>query len=93
MKKSVTLKKESMIGLVPVFKNIGMLGCPISTKYGGLGYNFLTYCLALERIGEEGSSVRHSYQLTLQLVSWSFKGGLTRHRKKNTFRIPQEGKA
>ncbi|MGH9976784.1 MAG: acyl-CoA dehydrogenase family protein, partial [Nitrososphaeraceae archaeon] len=44
--------------IVPVFKNIGMLGCPISTKYGGLGYDFLTYCLALERVGEEGSSVR-----------------------------------
>lgn len=44
--------------IVPVFKNIGMLGCPISTKYGGLGYDFLTYCLALERIGEEGSSIR-----------------------------------
>ena len=44
--------------IIPVFKNIGMLGCPISTKYGGMGYDFLTYCLALERIGEEGSSVR-----------------------------------
>jgi alkylation response protein AidB-like acyl-CoA dehydrogenase len=44
--------------IIPVFKNIGMLGCPISTKYGGLGYDFLTYCLALERVGEEGSSVR-----------------------------------
>jgi alkylation response protein AidB-like acyl-CoA dehydrogenase len=44
--------------VVPVFRNIGMLGCPISTEYGGLGYDFLTYCLALERIGEEGSSVR-----------------------------------
>jgi alkylation response protein AidB-like acyl-CoA dehydrogenase len=44
--------------IIPVFKNIGMLCCPISTKYGGMGYDFLTYCLALERIGEEGSSVR-----------------------------------
>jgi alkylation response protein AidB-like acyl-CoA dehydrogenase len=44
--------------LVPVFKKIGMLGCPISTKYGGLGYDVLTYCLALERIGEEGNSIR-----------------------------------
>lgn len=44
--------------IVPAFKKIGMLGCPISTKYGGLGYDVLTYCLALERIGEEGNSVR-----------------------------------
>jgi hypothetical protein len=33
--------------IIPVFKNIGMLGCPISTKYGGMGYDFLTYCLAV----------------------------------------------
>jgi alkylation response protein AidB-like acyl-CoA dehydrogenase len=52
------LKERINDRIVPVFKNIGMLGCPISTKYGGLGYDFLTYCLALERIGEEGSSVR-----------------------------------
>lgn len=44
--------------IIPIFKNIGMLGCPVSTKYGGMGYDFHTYCLALERIGEEGSSVR-----------------------------------
>jgi alkylation response protein AidB-like acyl-CoA dehydrogenase len=52
------LKERSNDRIVPVFKNIGMLGCPISSNYGGLGYDFLTYCLALERIGEEGSSVR-----------------------------------
>ena len=23
--------------IIPVFKNIGMLGCPISSRYGGLG--------------------------------------------------------
>ncbi|MGH9964182.1 MAG: acyl-CoA dehydrogenase family protein [Nitrososphaeraceae archaeon] len=46
-----------------------MLGCPISTKYGGMGYDFLTYCLALERIGEEGVLLGHSYQLIFQLVN------------------------
>ncbi|HEY9398680.1 MAG TPA: acyl-CoA dehydrogenase family protein, partial [Nitrososphaeraceae archaeon] len=40
--------------LVPEFSKIGMLGCPISKKYGGLGYDILTYCKILERIGEEG---------------------------------------
>jgi alkylation response protein AidB-like acyl-CoA dehydrogenase len=35
-----------------------MLGCPISKEYGGLGYDILSYLLALERIGEEGSSMR-----------------------------------
>jgi alkylation response protein AidB-like acyl-CoA dehydrogenase len=62
--------------IVPAFKNIGMLGCPISTEYGGLGYDFLTYCLALERIGEEGSSIRtflsaHTSIGQLVLQAWA----------------------
>ncbi len=44
--------------VVPAFGKIGMLGCPISRKYGGLGYDMLTYALAIERIGEEGASLR-----------------------------------
>jgi alkylation response protein AidB-like acyl-CoA dehydrogenase len=44
--------------VVPAFGKIGMLGCPVSKKYGGLGYDMLTYALAIERIGEEGSSLR-----------------------------------
>lgn len=44
--------------IVPEFGKIGMLGCPISKKYGGLGYDILTYVFALERIGREGNSLR-----------------------------------
>jgi alkylation response protein AidB-like acyl-CoA dehydrogenase len=44
--------------IIPEFGKIGMLGCPISTSYGGLGYDILTYILAIERIGEEGNSLR-----------------------------------
>jgi alkylation response protein AidB-like acyl-CoA dehydrogenase len=44
--------------IIPEFGKIGMLGCPISRRYGGLGYDILTYVLAIERIGEEGSSSR-----------------------------------
>lgn len=44
--------------IVSEFNRVGMLGCPISTSYGGLGYDFLTYILALERIGQEGGSLR-----------------------------------
>jgi Acyl-CoA dehydrogenase, N-terminal domain len=35
-----------------------MLCCPISKELGGLGYDILTYCKTLERIGEEGNSMR-----------------------------------
>jgi alkylation response protein AidB-like acyl-CoA dehydrogenase len=44
--------------LIPAFEKVGMLGCPISRKFGGLGYDILTYSLAIERIGREGSSMR-----------------------------------
>jgi len=44
--------------LKPLFAKAGLLGLPISTEYGGGGADLLTYVLALERIGEEGCSVR-----------------------------------
>lgn len=52
------LEEKSNDMIVPVFEKIGMLGCPISKKYGGLGFDILTYVLALERIGREGNSLR-----------------------------------
>jgi alkylation response protein AidB-like acyl-CoA dehydrogenase len=43
--------------IIPEFAKVGMLGRPISRRYGRLGYDTLTYILALERIGREGSSM------------------------------------
>jgi alkylation response protein AidB-like acyl-CoA dehydrogenase len=62
--------------LIPEFSKIGMLGCPISARYGGLGYDILTYVMALERIGEEGSSIRtffsaHTSIGQMVLQSWA----------------------
>ncbi len=45
--------------LVPIFKKAQLLGLPISRLYGeGQGADILTYALALERIGREGTGVR-----------------------------------
>jgi hypothetical protein len=44
--------------IIPEFGKVGMLGCPISRRYGSLGYDLLTYVLAIDRIGEEGNSLR-----------------------------------
>jgi len=44
--------------IVSIFAPTGMLGLPISTKYNGKGVDALTYALVLERIGQEGSSLR-----------------------------------
>jgi alkylation response protein AidB-like acyl-CoA dehydrogenase len=62
--------------VVPAFGKIGMLGCPILRKYGGLGYDMLTYALAIERIGEEGASLRtffsaHTSIGQLVLQAWA----------------------
>src|SRR6266849_9747958 len=45
--------------LVPILKKAQLLGLPISRMYGeGQGADILTYALALERIGREGTAVR-----------------------------------
>lgn len=45
--------------IVPIFKKAGLLGLPISRSYGeGQGADALTYALALERVGREGTGVR-----------------------------------
>jgi alkylation response protein AidB-like acyl-CoA dehydrogenase len=45
--------------LIPIFKRAQLLGLPISKRYGmGQGADVLTYVLALERIGQEGTGVR-----------------------------------
>jgi len=45
--------------LAPIFKKAQLLGLPISRRYGeGQGADVLTYALALERIGREGTGVR-----------------------------------
>jgi len=45
--------------LIPIFRKAQLLGLPISRIYGeGQGADILTYALALERIGREGTGVR-----------------------------------
>src|SRR5215203_5686546 len=70
--------------VIPFFSKIGMLGCPISKEYGGLGYDILSYLLALERIGEEGSSMRTFFSCHTSI-------GQMRNRKRNSFLILLKG--
>jgi alkylation response protein AidB-like acyl-CoA dehydrogenase len=45
--------------LASIFRKAQLLGLPISRRYGdGQGADVLTYALALERIGQEGTGVR-----------------------------------
>jgi alkylation response protein AidB-like acyl-CoA dehydrogenase len=68
--------------IIPAFAKIGMLGCPISRKYGGLGYDSLTYILALERIGREGSSMRTFFSVHISLAQMTLQRWGTEEQKK-----------
>ena len=73
-----------------VFKEVHLLGLPISRKYGdGQGADALTYALALERIGQEGTGVRTFFsghtslgQLTIQ--KWGSEEQKMRYLPKTT---------
>ena len=61
--------------VVPVFSKAHLLGLPVSRKYGdGQGADMMTYALAIERIGREGTGIRTLFsvhialcQLTIQM--------------------------
>jgi len=59
-----------------------MLGCPISKEYGGLGYDILSYLLALERIGEEGSSMRTFFSCHTSIGQMILQNWGTEEQKK-----------
>ncbi len=74
----------------PVFKEAHLLGLPVSANYGdGQGADALTYSLALERVGQEGTGVRTFFsghtslgQLTLQ--KWGSEEQRARYLPKTT---------
>jgi len=68
--------------LVPEFSKIGMLGCPISKEYGGLGFDILTYCKSLERIGEEGNSMRTFFSVHTSIGQMVLQGWADEDQKK-----------
>ncbi len=44
--------------LLPLARKYNVLGMPVPTAYGGRGADAVTYCLALARIGREGTGAR-----------------------------------
>jgi alkylation response protein AidB-like acyl-CoA dehydrogenase len=68
--------------VIPLFGKTGMLGCPISRKYGGLGLDMLTYALAIERIGQEGSSLRTFFSVHISIGQLILQGWGSEEQKK-----------
>lgn len=61
--------------LIPTFRKYNLLGMPVLKKYHGLGLDILTYMLALERITQEGLSLKtffavHSSLGQLLIQQW-----------------------
>ncbi|HKZ61860.1 MAG TPA: acyl-CoA dehydrogenase family protein [Nitrososphaera sp.] len=79
--------------VVPVFGIIGMLGCPVSRKYGGLGYDMLTFALAIERIGEEGASLRTFFSAHTSIGQLVLQGWGSEEQKKEYLPDTASGKS
>ena len=79
--------------LVPQFSKIGMLGCPISKKYEGLGYDIITYCKTLERIGEEGNSMRTFFSVHTSIGQMVLQGWANEDQKKKYLPATTSGKS
>lgn len=79
--------------VVPAFGRIGMLGCPVSKKYGGLGYDMLTYALAIERIGEEGASLRTFFSAHTSIGQLVLQGWGSEEQKKEYLPDTASGKS
>jgi alkylation response protein AidB-like acyl-CoA dehydrogenase len=86
------LKEKLNDKVVPTFSKIGMLGCPISKKYGGLGLDMLTYALAIERIGMEGSSLRTFFSAHVSIGQLVLQGWASEEQKSRYLPSTASGK-
>lgn len=66
----------------PVFAKAHLLGLPISRRYGdGQGADMVTYSLAIERIGREGTGIRTFFSVHLGLCQQTIQDWGTEEQK------------
>lgn len=56
------------IAIVPKLAEIGFFGLTIPEEYGGLGGDYITYCIGMEELGRADSSVRGIVSVSMGLV-------------------------
>jgi alkylation response protein AidB-like acyl-CoA dehydrogenase len=83
-------KHDDMV--TKIFSKIGMMGCPVSKKYGGLGFDMLTYALAIERIGQEGSSLRTFFSVHTSIGQLVLQGWGSEDQKNEYLHDTTSGK-
>ena len=76
-----------------IFGKHNLLGIPLEKKYGGLGFDLLTYLLCLERIGEEGSSLRTFFSVHNSIGSMVIQEWGNMYQKKKYLPLAASGKA
>jgi alkylation response protein AidB-like acyl-CoA dehydrogenase len=54
--------------VIPKLGELGFFGLTIPEEYGGIGGDYLTYCLAMEELGRADSSVRGIVSVSMGLV-------------------------
>jgi alkylation response protein AidB-like acyl-CoA dehydrogenase len=67
--------------IIPKMGEIGFFGLTIPEEYGGLGGDFVTYCLGMEELGRADSSVRGIVSVSMGLVGKSILSHGTEDQK------------
>jgi alkylation response protein AidB-like acyl-CoA dehydrogenase len=74
------------IGLVPKLAEIGFFGLTIPEEYGGVGGDYITYCIGMEELGRADSSVRGIVSVSNGLVGKSILVHGTEEQKQEWLR-------
>jgi alkylation response protein AidB-like acyl-CoA dehydrogenase len=56
------------VALIPKLAEIGFFGLTIPEEYGGIGGDYITYCVGMEELGRADSSVRGIVSVSMGLV-------------------------
>jgi alkylation response protein AidB-like acyl-CoA dehydrogenase len=68
--------------VIPFFSKVHLLGLPVSRKYGdGQGADMMTYALAIERIGREGTGLRTFFSVHMALCQMTIQHWGTEEQK------------
>ncbi len=54
--------------IIPKLGEVGFFGLTIPTEYGGLGGDYITYCIGMEELGRADSAVRGIVSVSMGLV-------------------------
>ncbi|MHB8334972.1 MAG: acyl-CoA dehydrogenase family protein [Acidimicrobiales bacterium] len=79
--------------LLPKLAALGFFGLTIPEEYGGVGGDYITYCLGMEELGRADSSVRGIVSVSMGLVGKSILGFGTEEQKQDWLRKIATGEA